>query len=134
MADDNDCREAFERHYGRAHDPSRILWRRGGTTFAEHIDAEDYADAGVQRKWNDWQAAWEAALAAVLADGVQPTVAPSIYEALPPSAMDWLTSSDPHLAATQEWQDGWNACRDRVHMLVDEAVASGVPGQENDHG
>jgi hypothetical protein len=69
MADDNDCREAFERHYGRALDPSRILWRRGGTTFAEHIDAEEYVDAGVQRKWSDWQAAWEAALIAMLNDG-----------------------------------------------------------------
>lgn len=56
---------------------------------------------------------------------VQPApVSPSIYDALPPGAMDWLTSTDPRGAASREWQEGWDACRNRVHSQVDAAVAA----------
>lgn len=51
----------------------------------------------------------------------------TIYDVLPPSAMDWLTSSDPPGAASQDWRDGWDACRNRVYMAVREVAASASP-------
>lgn len=47
--------------------------------------------------------------------------APSAYDAMPPSAMDWLTSTEPHGAASREWRDGWDACRNFVSMRVRDA-------------
>jgi hypothetical protein len=48
----------------------------------------------------------------------------ALYSVLPPSAMDWLTSSEPHCAESSEWQAGWDACRNRVRTLVDAALSS----------
>jgi hypothetical protein len=42
---------------------SRFLWKRGGSVFSEHIHTSDYVDASVQKEWEMWQRAWNAALA-----------------------------------------------------------------------
>ena len=56
-------------------------------------------------------------------------VAPSAYDVMPPSAMDWLTSTTPPGAATQDWQDGWDACRNYVASKVRAAEAAAPPAQ-----
>lgn len=52
-------RAAFESQSDYA---SRLLFKRGGSIFAENIDAEEYVDSGVQAAWEQWQRAWSAAL------------------------------------------------------------------------
>jgi hypothetical protein len=54
------ARAAFE---SRGQYSSRLLWKRGGSVFAEDIAESDYVDAGVQRDWLLWLEAWRAALA-----------------------------------------------------------------------
>jgi hypothetical protein len=53
-------REAFESQGEYA---PYLIWKRGGSVFAEHIGTFDYSDSGVQRAWEMWQRAWNAALA-----------------------------------------------------------------------
>lgn len=52
---------------------------------------------------------------------VMASQAPNAYGVMPPSAMDWLTSTEPHGAASREWRDGWDACRNFVSMRVRDA-------------
>ena len=59
-----DAREAFE---GRAQYKSRLLFKRGGSRFAENVPPSDYVDGVVQHDWLLWQEAWKAAQAGVQA-------------------------------------------------------------------
>ena len=52
------ARAAFEARY-----PSKILWKRGGSVFAEDIPEAKYVDQSVQRDWELWLEAWSAAVA-----------------------------------------------------------------------
>jgi hypothetical protein len=42
---------------------SKLMFKRGGTVFAEDIPETDYVDSGMQAAWVFWQEAWSAALA-----------------------------------------------------------------------
>lgn len=64
-----------------------------------------------------------AAIQAALPRGEEPCM----YRVMPPSAMDWLTSSEPHGAASQEWRDGWDACRNWVTSKVRELERATPP-------
>ena len=52
------CRESFEKEYGA----SRFLYRLGGGPNNEFVPNGDYVDPGIQRAWELWQKAWNAAL------------------------------------------------------------------------
>jgi hypothetical protein len=68
-AQQGDMRAAFE---AQDKHRSKIMWKRGGTVFAEGIPPENYVDPGVQAEWESWQRAWQAARSAprpVLTDG-----------------------------------------------------------------
>lgn len=52
------ARAPFEARY-----PSKILWKRGGSVFAEDVPGAEYVDQGVQRDWELWLEAWNTAVA-----------------------------------------------------------------------
>jgi hypothetical protein len=41
---------------------SKLLFKRGGSVFAENVPDDKYVDSGVQAAWEFWQEAWAAAL------------------------------------------------------------------------
>lgn len=73
-----------------------------------------YVDESTDTAWQAWQEV--AARSTAPAVAVQPAQAADLREAIPPSAMDWLTSSDPPGCASTDWIQGWDACRNRVAM------------------
>ena len=44
----------------------RLLWKRGGSAFAEDTPESDYVDPSVQRDWLLWNEAWNASRLAAL--------------------------------------------------------------------
>lgn len=55
----DECRKAFEALPEHA---STILFKRGGTAFAEDVPESKYVDNDIQANWEFWQKAWNAAL------------------------------------------------------------------------
>lgn len=76
-----------------------------------------------QSLWHIFRAMLAAAPAAAVPEGMV---------LVPPSAMNWLASSYPPRAASQTWQEGWNACRDYVERMVrkHEAAAQAAKPDE----
>lgn len=74
---------------------------------------------------NAARAGYEAArrMLAALAAPAQ-AVQPNPRALIPQSAHDWLTSSEPHGAASREWMEGWDACRNRVASLAASPVST----------
>ena len=58
--DMSDMRNKFELYFGGLN-PSAILFKRGGSVFAEDIDKHDYVDGNIQHQWILWQKSWQAA-------------------------------------------------------------------------
>lgn len=61
-------REAFE---ARGEFSKRLLFKRGGSVFAEDVPEGDYVDAGVQHEWLLWREAWQAACKAALEEAAK---------------------------------------------------------------
>lgn len=57
MSTEDQSRSEFE---ARSQHSKRLLWKRGGSVFAENIPESDYVDVGVQRDWLLWRESWQA--------------------------------------------------------------------------
>lgn len=57
QANEDEMRHAFEncKQYR-----SKLMFKRGGSVFAEDVPPGDYVDAGAQAAWVFWQEAWQA--------------------------------------------------------------------------
>lgn len=50
---------------------SKLLFKRGGSVFAENVPEDKYVDSGAQAAWEFWQEAWAAALSTAMQKGAQ---------------------------------------------------------------